>query len=164
MLLTKMCVFWYNSCCRGDAVRHLDVFATFQTAMAALAAAAGGEAGLMALLQAGAGSSPSPAMQVGCPNMLCNGRLVITVNINIGCNAYQSGGGAGLMALLQVGAGSSPSPAMQSGALDSIIYCFPSIFMFLYLLAAAVGGEAGLVALLQAGAGSSPSPATQVRL
>ncbi|WIA23852.1 hypothetical protein OEZ85_013510 [Tetradesmus obliquus] len=48
---------------KGDAVRHLDVFATFQAAMAALAAAAGGEAGLMALLQAGAGNSPSPAMQ-----------------------------------------------------------------------------------------------------
>lgn len=45
-------------------MRHLDVFATFQAAMAALAAAAGGEAGLMALLQAGAGNSPSPAMQV----------------------------------------------------------------------------------------------------
>jgi hypothetical protein len=42
----------------------LDVFATFQAAMSTLAAAAGGEAGLMSLLQAGAGSSPSPAMQV----------------------------------------------------------------------------------------------------
>ncbi|KAF6256865.1 hypothetical protein COO60DRAFT_62433 [Scenedesmus sp. NREL 46B-D3] len=48
---------------KGDAVRHLDVFATFQTAVAALAAAAGGEAGLMALLQAGAGTPPSPAMR-----------------------------------------------------------------------------------------------------
>jgi hypothetical protein len=45
-------------------VRHLDVFARFQAAMSTLAAAAGGEAGLLALLQAGAGSSPSPAMQV----------------------------------------------------------------------------------------------------
>jgi hypothetical protein len=52
------------NCCRGDAVRHLDVFATFQNAMSTLAAAAGGEQGLMLLLQAGAGNSPSPAMQV----------------------------------------------------------------------------------------------------
>jgi len=45
------------SLCRGDAVRHLDVFQTYAAALNMLAASAGGEAGLMQLLAAGGSGS-----------------------------------------------------------------------------------------------------------